>query len=204
MKARLIPETPFGPVALVWTVRNDRPLLVRVLLSSPGLPADRQLPGGYPGVAYASCLEIDEVAREIHAFLEGADIRISLDLADLGSCTAFQQSVLRAGHGIPRGSATTYRRLAEHLGKPGGARAAGNALANNPFPLLVPCHRAIRSDGRLGGFQGGLAMKRALLENEGMAVDQENRVFLKYEIDDRPSLPLYLKPIEVRPENNTG
>jgi methylated-DNA-[protein]-cysteine S-methyltransferase len=52
----------------------------------------------------------------------------------------------------------------------------GNALARNPFPLIVPCHRAIRSDGRLGGYQGGPAMKRALLEFEGVAAAADGRV----------------------------
>jgi methylated-DNA-[protein]-cysteine S-methyltransferase len=52
----------------------------------------------------------------------------------------------------------------------------GNALANNPFPLIVPCHRAIRSDGHVGGYQGGPEMKRALLKNEGITIDQLGRV----------------------------
>ena len=63
-----------------------------------------------------------------------------------------------------------------YLGKSNGARAVGNALANNPFPLIVPCHRAIRSDRHLGGYQGGLEMKRALLETEGIAFDKAGRV----------------------------
>jgi methylated-DNA-[protein]-cysteine S-methyltransferase len=53
------------------------------------------------------------------------------------------------------------------LGKPGGARAVGGALVHNPFPIIVPCHRAVRSNGQLGGFQGGQKMKRALLEFKG-------------------------------------
>jgi len=62
------------------------------------------------------------------------------------------------------------------LGKQNGARAVGNALANNPFPLIVPCHRAIRADRQLGGYQGGLQMKLGLLKNEGIAFDDAGRV----------------------------
>jgi len=66
------------------------------------------------------------------------------------------------------GYVSTYSRIAKSIGVPKGARAVGNALANNPFPLIIPCHRVIRSDGRLGGFGGGLEMKKKLLENEGI------------------------------------
>jgi len=59
---------------------------------------------------------------------------------------------------------------------PAAARAVGNALAGNPFPIFVPCHRAIRSDRTLGGYQGGAAMKRALLEMEGLAVSNKGKV----------------------------
>ncbi|EFK10557.1 6-O-methylguanine DNA methyltransferase, DNA binding domain protein [delta proteobacterium NaphS2] len=91
-------------------------------------------------------------------------------------CGEFQQRVLRAEHGIPRGSVSTYKIIAIYLGNPGGARAVGNALANNPFPLIVPCHRAIRSDRHLGGYQGGFEMKQALLTKEGIAFDNVGRV----------------------------
>ena len=68
----------------------------------------------------------------------------------------FQESVLRAeATEIPRGRVSTYKLIAEHVGTHNGARAVGTALARNPFPLIVPCHRAIRSDRRLGGYQGG-------------------------------------------------
>jgi len=65
------------------------------------------------------------------------------------------------------------------VGRPNGARAVGNALANNPFPVIVPCHRAIRTDRSLGGYQGGFKMKRTLLEMEGIDFDDTGRVAAK-------------------------
>lgn len=130
----------------------------------------------FPGCEVSSCVEIARVAAGIDAFLRGRDIRFSLDCLQWSACPPFQRAVLRAEHGIPRGSVSTYKLLAARVGNPRGARAVGNALANNPFPIIVPCHRAIRSDRSLGGFQGGLAMKRALLEREGISFDRKGRV----------------------------
>ena len=76
----------------------------------------------------------------------------------------------------------TYGGLAARMGVPGGARAVGNAMAGNPFPLVVPCHRVIRGDGSLGGFGGGLKMKRALLEMEGVRFDSRGRVLPEHVI----------------------
>jgi len=84
--------------------------------------------------------------------------------------------VLRAQIRVPRGFVTTYGRLAAAAGRPGAARAAGHALATNPFPPVVPCHRTLRADGSLGGFGGGLALKRVLLESEGVRFDSAGRV----------------------------
>ncbi|MBN1485705.1 MAG: MGMT family protein [Chloroflexia bacterium] len=94
----------------------------------------------------------------------------------LDRCTDFQQRVLLAERDIPRGWVSTYGLIARHLGLPGGARAVGQALAGNPFPIVIPCHRAIRSDGRLGGFQGGEEMKRALLRLEDLEVTADGKV----------------------------
>lgn len=91
-------------------------------------------------------------------------------------CPDFQRRVLLAEHAIPRGRVSTYARIAAHLGVERGARAVGSALAANPFPILIPCHRAIRSDRTLGGYQGGLEMKRTLLEMEGLSFESSGRV----------------------------
>ena len=176
MNRKIIKSTPFGPVGVIWTGLNDKPEIVRILLSKPGLSAEDQVSELYPNSQPSSCPEIDDVTIAIKGLLEGEEIEFSLDVMDLSLCTEFQQLVLRAEHRIPRGSISTYQLIAEYLGKRNGARAVGNALANNPFPLIVPCHRAIRSDRHLGGYQGGLEMKRALLEKEGIPFDDTGRV----------------------------
>ena len=176
MNRKIIKRTPFGSVGIIWTAVSQNPKIVRVLLSTPELSAEDRVFGLYPNSRVSSCAEIDDTATGIKGLLNGEDIAFSLDIADLGLCGEFQKRVLRAEHQIPRGSVSTYRLIATYLGKPNGARAVGNALANNPFPLIVPCHRAIRSDRHLGGYQGGLEMKRALLDREGVAFDKVGRV----------------------------
>jgi len=94
-----------------------------------------------------------------------------LDVTNFDECSTFQKSVLLAEQRIPRGCVSTYQLLAEYVSKPNEARAVGNALAKNPFPLIVPCHRAIRSEYHFGGYQGGFEMKRTLLGMEGIIFD---------------------------------
>jgi methylated-DNA-[protein]-cysteine S-methyltransferase len=101
-------------------------------------------------------------------FLSGENIKFKLGLLDFERCSDFQKKVLLTEYGIPRGYISTYGRIAGFIGKPLSARAVGRALATNPFPILIPCHRAVRSDGSLGGYQGGKEMKQRLLEMEGI------------------------------------
>lgn len=176
MSSFCIRATPFGPVALLWSVFGDQPKIFRVLLSKPGVLANQQVTVLFPHSTTSSCSEIDFIADDIEAFLGAEDIKFSLEMVCMDLCSEFQQDVLRAEHGIPRGAVSTYQRIARHLGNPRGARAVGNALANNPFPIIIPCHRAIRSDRTLGGYQGGATMKRALLEMEGIGFHDTGRV----------------------------
>jgi methylated-DNA-[protein]-cysteine S-methyltransferase len=172
----VVTKTRFGPAVILWETRSDKPMVRQILISRPGQPAEISLKEQFPDSVPSSCGLIDALAGRISAFLDGADVRFSLEPVRLDLCPPFQQRVLLAEYGIPRGSVSTYRRIAAHLGVPGGARAAGNALAKNPFPIVIPCHRAIRSDGTLGGYQGGLTMKRALLEQEGVTIDERDKV----------------------------
>jgi methylated-DNA-[protein]-cysteine S-methyltransferase len=176
MNKKIIKSTPFGSVGVIWTELNDNPKIVRVLLSKPRLSAEDQVSKLYPKSQAFSCAEIEDIATAIKRLLEGDEIEFSLDIADLSLCTEFQKLVLHAEHRIPRGNISTYQLIAAYVRKKNRARAVGNALANNPFPLIVPCHRAIRSDRHLGGYQGGIVMKRALLEKEGIPFDDAGRV----------------------------
>ena len=93
----------------------------------------------------------------------------------------FQDKVLKLILRIPKGKVTTYRELARALGKPCAYRAVANALARNPHPVKIPCHRVIRSNGEIGGYSLGVEQKIALLGGEGIRV-----------VGDRVNLKKYL------------
>jgi len=106
--------------------------------------------------------------EEVLEFLRGErrHFECSLDLR----CTGFARHVYAELQKIPYGATASYAEVARALGKPGAARAVGRACATNPLPLFIPCHRVIASDGGLGGFGGGLDLKRRLLALEARAV----------------------------------
>lgn len=104
--------------------------------------------------------------RQLADYFAGERKRFSLPL-DLSRMTDFQKRVLTTISSIPAGAVWSYRQVAEAIGKPKAARAVGQALGNNPLPIILPCHRVIASDGSLGGYAGGLPIKRKLLKLEG-------------------------------------
>lgn len=84
--------------------------------------------------------------------------------------TPFQRAVYEELLKIPKGHTVSYAEVARRVGRPGAARAVGQAVGANPIPLLIPCHRVLASDGSLGGFGGGLPLKTTLLKQEGVSV----------------------------------
>jgi methylated-DNA-[protein]-cysteine S-methyltransferase len=171
----LVPSA-FGTLRVVWKETVAGPQVYRVFLPNEGFLAQDLIQITFPDASPRSCAAIAELGGRVLRFLDGEAVDFDLSLLALERCSPFQRAVLLAEHGIPRGWVSTYGRIAAHLGVPGGARAVGQALARNPFPIVIPCHRAIRSDGQLGGFQGGREMKRALLELEGVAVTPAGKV----------------------------
>ncbi|HXI85062.1 MAG TPA: methylated-DNA--[protein]-cysteine S-methyltransferase [Verrucomicrobiae bacterium] len=106
-----------------------------------------------------------DLTRKLQQYAEGKSVRWEIPL-DLSSGTIFQRQVWHALTKIPYGETRSYGWIAKQIGKPKASRAVGAACGANPVPVIVPCHRVIAGDGSLGGFGGGLPMKRRLLSLE--------------------------------------
>ena len=108
--------------------------------------------------------------RQVREYL--ARERTDFDLPlDLEAATDFQREVYHELLQVPHGRLVTYGSLAEALGKPESAQAVGQAVGANPIPIVIPCHRVVAADGKLGGYSGGLEVKVALLSVENVEVE---------------------------------
>lgn len=160
-------DTRIGRCGIVW--RGDALIGVHLPEASDEA-ARRGLARRFPAAASAPPpAAIGEAIARIAAFLAGAPD----DFADLpldeGGVGAFERAVYRACRAIPAGQTSTYGAIAAALGAPGQARAVGQALGRNPWPIVIPCHRVTGAGGWMGGFSapGGRATKLKLLELEG-------------------------------------
>ena len=106
-----------------------------------------------------------DLIERITRYYNGYPVKFP-DKLDFAGATPFQRSVWQTTVSIPFGETRSYVWVAVQIGKPGAARAVGQALHRNPLPLIVPCHRVVGSDGKLVGFGGGIDLKRSLLELE--------------------------------------
>lgn len=113
--------------------------------------------------------EAEAIAKRLVRYFDGKRIDIPWPVMDLSRFTASQQAVYRAVVSIPYGHTASYGQVARMAGLPRAARFVGTTMAKNPYPVLIPCHRVIKSDGSLGGFGGGLHatdLKRRMLALE--------------------------------------
>jgi methylated-DNA-[protein]-cysteine S-methyltransferase len=172
--------TRLGNVGIVWRRKDGSPTVVRIFLPDEDEGTHDLIRRSFPGVVRRSHRAMEQVMRSIQGLAAGRNVTFSENFLDMLSCGQFQRRVLSQVMGIPKGKVSTYGRLAEKSRASKGARAVGNALAMNPYPLIIPCHRVIRSDGSLGGFGGGLKMKRELLLMEGISFDSRGKVLAKF------------------------
>jgi O-6-methylguanine DNA methyltransferase len=112
---------------------------------------------------------ITAIAEQLNEYFSGKRNRFEVPL-DFSGVTPFTKAVLAATSDVPFGHLSTYRQIAQSIGQPKATRAVGNALGRNPIPVIVPCHRIVRSDFSLGGYTGGLHIKQTLLKLEGVAL----------------------------------
>ena len=141
-------ESPVGILYLVFTGR----FLVGISFNTPQVPFRKgTAPTGFK--------------RELERYFDGYDVRFSPQIRFLRG-TGFEKEVWMGLRSIPFGETRTYKWLAERVGRPKAARAVGQALAKNPIPIVLPCHRVIESCGSLGGYSSGVDIKRRLLQME--------------------------------------
>jgi AraC family transcriptional regulator of adaptative response/methylated-DNA-[protein]-cysteine methyltransferase len=159
-------DSDFGKLLVAGTERG----VCAVHLADDDSALGIALRGEYP----EAIIERDEGSLrhwvdQILAYLQGARVRLDLPLDIQG--TAFQFRVWRALQKIAYGATQTYADIARAIGQPGAARAVGHACGTNPVPLIIPCHRVVGSNGKLGGYGLGLDRKRKLLAQEAKAAE---------------------------------
>lgn len=151
-------DTPLGTVYVAFT--DDGVSLVRHAVDPTAFEADHRRLTGH--AAYRA----DELPSWLSRGLSGDKAALRFDLHEL---TPFERAVLFKALEIPRGEVRPYAWIAREIGRPAAVRAVGTALAHNPIPLLIPCHRVVRSDGRIGQYSlGGAEAKRTILAAEGV------------------------------------
>jgi methylated-DNA-[protein]-cysteine S-methyltransferase len=151
----LVAATPVGIVRIAFAIEgHDDVLEVLANEVSPRVLAAPQ--------------RLDDAARQLDDYFAGRRHRFDLPL-DLRLARGFRRTVLEHLPEIPYGATATYAAVAGAAGNPAAVRAAASACSHNPVPLVVPCHRVVRSDGTIGNYLAGVAAKRTLLELEAAA-----------------------------------
>lgn len=181
--SRVLVRTPMGWVyaaardGRLIAVSLPRPRREALGWACPSMPADR----GSANPLLAA------LAEDLKRYFSGQRVNLCRYPVDLSGQPTFRRRALLAARRIPYGETRSYQWLAARAGRPKAARAAGQAMAHNPIALVIPCHRVVASDGTLGGFGGGLEMKRGLLALEGRRVSGRRvRLTLKHpsELED--------------------
>lgn len=166
----VIYESSIGYIIIV--MRNGK--IINLDVTDQGIYEARKMvlslyPDATESVALASFKTIRTL---LDRYLQGREVEfdVEVDISHLGT---FTQKVLNELRKVPRGHVKTYGWLAKKIGKPGAARAVGQALKRNPIPIVIPCHRIIRDDGTIGGFSMGVNIKERLLALEGVKLSKQ-------------------------------
>ncbi len=154
-------DTPFGEMGIACSSMG----LCRILFPEDS-PFESVLQKNFPDeIIIRNDLSCTHIKTQLNEYFSGDRTEFNLDL-DL-RISSFYNKALRVVNSIPYGSTVSYKKIAERAGNPKAVRAAGSANANNPIPIVIPCHRVINTNGGLGGYGGNLQRKAYLLEMEG-------------------------------------
>ncbi len=169
-----------GFVAVVWKNDGLTPLVDRILLPRAKTDTEEILRRQFPSAERKIHKALKELCAQLENYFNGEKYSFSFNLLNFCGCSDFQKKVLLKTAESPPGKVATYGQLAHLVGNPRAMRAVGTALAQNPFPIIYPCHRVIRSTGNVGCFGGGQEMKIQLLCHEGVAMHGFGTVYPQY------------------------
>ena len=154
-------SSPIGELCIIKSNKGIR----RILLEN-NAPFEQYLHNNFPDEKVVNnSFKLKKSSNQIHEYFDLSRKEFSLDI-DI-QLSSYYRKVLKKVENIPYGKTASYKLIAIETGNPKASRAVGNANANNPLPIIIPCHRVIANDGRIGGYGGGLKTKRFLLELEG-------------------------------------
>lgn len=173
-------ETAIGPGGVAWREQG----IIGIQLPEPDAASIRaRLTRRFPDAHEVTSeddfpADIAEAIRSMQALLDGKPADLSAIRLDMRRVPEFEQRVYAIARGVAPGQTLTYGQIASQLGDRLLARDVGQALARNPFPIVVPCHRVLAAGGKLGGFSaaGGVGAKQRLLEIEGADVSWQLRL----------------------------
>jgi len=166
-------------VGLVWVEKEKSVKIVRIFLAENKDDVLKQIKRFFSGAKQEKDRVINFIVKKIKDYLDGEIVHYGERYLDNTLCSRFQWKLLRRVRQIPYGKVITYKGLAR-LTDTKSARTIGNALAKNPFPIIIPCHRVVNSNGTIGGFQSGKRLKRHLLKLEGITFDKKGKIPKEY------------------------
>jgi len=155
-------DSPFGPVFIAETIRGVCLVSLSKISEAKFQSLIRKR---FQKEVIRDNKRLKNVIHELSSYFNGHRVNFK-SILDLSIGTEFQRKVWEKVSEIPYGEQRAYKWIAEEIGNPHAVRAVGNAVGKNPVPPIIPCHRVIRSDGNLGGFSSGIALKKWLLKLE--------------------------------------
>lgn len=186
----IISSSPIGEIAIIWR-KKPKFQIEEIVISNPDQTASEIVKDKYEREEELhlnkKSKQLNQVLNEINKYFQEKDYKFSLSYLNMDKLKPFQRKVLEVEFKTKKGTVNTYKDIAKEVGSPKAYRAVGTALAKNPFPIIIPCHRTVKADRTIGGFSGfaeGLESKKILLELDGLMI-QDKKI-----IGDSPIITL--------------
>lgn len=172
----IINPSPIGEITIIWR-KKPQFQIEEIILSNPNKTSSQIAKEKYEKeeelTIHKKSKRFNKVLKEMDKYFKEKDFKFSLEYLNMDKLKPFQRAVLEAEFNTEKGTVNTYKDIAIAIGRPKAYRAVGSALAKNPFPIIIPCHRTVKADrtiGGFGGFAGGLESKKTLLELDGLMI----------------------------------